>query len=343
MKKSIVLVLSALLFVAFFTGCEDDPKKEEAPVTASALYVLNSGGQSISVVDILENQVYNNVATVGTWPNQLVYRDGLLYCVNSGSNNIQIFDVDDFAANPEVIDLGAGHNPQNMVFIDDDIAYVSCSISESIVKVDVSSKTVLDEIDAGRGCTGIALSDGKIYASNTGYDATLGDWGGYWPGTVTVFNATTGAVIKTIDVGLNPFSAGVAPDGTVHVVCTGDYGATTMGQVMIIDPTTDTVVNTIDIGGSPGSIFFSEADNLAFVTVWGGGCLSYNTETLTVINDPNNAFLGKGGSGAAADKDGNIFVSVWDDDQVIQLDKGGIVLNTYDVGDSPSALAMKLE
>ena len=96
MKKSIVLVLSALLFVALFTGCEDDPKKEEAPVTAAALYVLNSGGQSISVVDILENQVYNNVATVGTWPNQLLYKDGMLYCVNSGSNNIMIFDVDDF-------------------------------------------------------------------------------------------------------------------------------------------------------------------------------------------------------------------------------------------------------
>ncbi len=77
MKKSIVVLLSALLFAAFFIGCEDDPKKEEAPVTASALYVLNSGGQSISVVDILENKVYNNVATVGTWPNQLLYKDGM--------------------------------------------------------------------------------------------------------------------------------------------------------------------------------------------------------------------------------------------------------------------------
>jgi len=339
MKKSIVLLLVALLFTMFFVGCEDDPKKNKAPKTASALYVLNAGGQSISVVDITENQVYNNVATVGTWPNQLLYKDGKLYCVNTGSNNIMIFDVDDFSKNPEVIDLGNGHNPQNMVFVDDDVAYVSCSLSESVLEVNVKNKTVSKEIDAGIGCTGIAQSEGKIYASNTAYDAATY---GYGQGTVTVINSETGAAVKTIDVGMNPFGISTAPDGRVHVVCTGDYWQN-WGKVQIIDPATDTVVQTIEIGGSPGNLVFSEADDLALLTVWGMGCLSYDTETLQVVNGADNSFLGKGGSGAAADKDGNIFVSVWDDDQVIQLDQGGIVLNTYDVGDSPSALSMKLE
>jgi YVTN family beta-propeller protein len=339
MKKSIVSLLVALLFITFFIGCEDDPEKEKAPKTASALYVLNAGGQSISVVDILENQVYNNVATVGTWPNQLVYKDGKLYCVNTGSNNIMIFDVDDFAANPEIIDLGNGHNPQNMVFVDDDIAFVSCSLSESVLEVNVKTKTVLQEIDAGLGCTGIALSEGKIYASNTAYDASTY---GYGQGTVTVINAETGAVITTINVDMNPFGIATAPDGRVHVVCTGDYWQN-FGKVQIIDPTTNTIVQTIDVGGSPGNLVFSEADNLALLTVWGMGCITYSTETLQVVNGADATFLGKGGSGVAADKDGNIFVSVWDDDQVIQLDQGGIVVNTYDVGDSPSALSMKLE
>jgi YVTN family beta-propeller protein len=339
MNKLIVLLLGSLLMFTLFTGCEDEPKKEEAPVTATALYVLNSGGQSISVVDLLDGTVYNNVATVGTWPNQLVFKDGKLYCVNTGSNNIMIFDVDDFAAAPEVIDLGNGRNPQNMVFVDDNIAYVSCSLSESVLKVNVSTKTVLEEIDAGLGCTGIAFSEDKIYASNTAYDAAT--WG-YGQGTVTVINTANDAVSSTINVETNPFSVGTAPNGMVHVVCTGDYWSS-WGKIKVIDPSTDTIVNTLDIEGSPGNICFSEADDMAFLTVWGSGCLSYNTETLTAVNDTSNFFLGKGGSGAAADGDGNIFVSVWDDDQVVQLDKGGIVLGTYDVGDSPSALAMKLE
>ena len=141
---------------------------------------------------------------------------------------------------------------------------------------------------------------------------------------------------------MNPFGIATAPDGKIHVVCTGDYWSA-WGKVQIIDPATDTIVNTIEVGGSPGNLCFSEADNMAFLTVWGSGCLTYNTETLAVVNGADNYYLGKGGSGAAADKDGNIFVSIWDDDQVIQLDQGGIVLNTFNVGDSPSALAMKLE
>ena len=339
MKKLFVLGLSALFLFVFFIGCEDEPETEEAPVTATALYVLNSGGQSISVVDLETEEVYNDVATVGTWPNQLVYRDGKLYCVNTGSNNVLIFDVNDFAASSEVIDLESGHNPQNMVFTDDEIAYISCSLSESVVKVNVSTKTVLEEIDAGVGCTGIAYANGKIYASNTAYDAST--WG-YGPGTVTVINTATDAVSSTIDVPKNPFSVGMAPDGMIHVVCTGDYWST-WGKVMVIDPSADTVVDSVVTLGSPGNVVFSEADDLAMLTVWGTGCLTYNFETLTMVNDTSNYLLGKGGSGATADGDGNIFISVWDDDQVIQLDKDGTVISTFDVGDSPAALAFKIE
>lgn len=339
MKKIFLLGLSVLFLFTLFIGCEDEPTKVEAPETATALYVLNSGGQSISVVDLETDSIYNNVATVGTWPNQLVYKDDKLYCVNSGSNNIMIFDVDDFTATPGVIDLGTGHNPQNMVFVDDDIAYVSCSISNKVLKVNVTTKTVLAQIDAGLGTTGIAEAEGKIYASNTAYDAAT--WG-YGPGTVTVIKTADDAVATTIDVAKNPFSVGVAPDGKVHVVCTGNYWSE-WGKVMIVDPATDTVVDSVITLGSPGSIGLSEADNLAFLTVWGMGCLVYNTQTYAMVNDTSNYFLGKGGTGVAVDVEGDVFVSVWDDDQVIKLDKDGVVLATYDVGDCPAALALKVE
>lgn len=340
MKKLVIIGLCVFMSIALFMGCEDEPTKVEAPETATALYVLNSGGQSISVVDLETDSVYNNVATVGTWPNQLVYKDDKLYCVNSGSNNIMIFDVDDFTATPGVIDLGTGHNPQNMVFVDDDIAYVSCSVSNKVLKVNVTSKTVLAEIDAGIGTTGIAEAEGKIYASNTAYDAAT--WG-YGPGTVTVINTADDAVATTIDVALNPFSVGIAPDGKVHVVCTGDYWSV-WGKVMIVDPANDAVTDSVAFdGGSPGNIAISDEDNLAFLTVWGKGCLVYNTETYAVVHDTSNYFLGKGGTGAIVDPDGDVYVSVWDDDQVIKLDKNGVVLATYDVGDCPLALAMKVE
>ena len=43
------------------------------------------------------------------------------------------------------------------------------------------------------------------------------------------------------------------------------------------------------------------------------------------------------------DTEGNVYVSVWDDDQVIKLDKDANVLATYNVGDCPAGMAMKTE
>ena len=339
MKKLALVVMLLSLAVFSFVGCgEDEPDNGVTPPeTATAVYVLNSAATSISVIDLETGDVTNDVVIVGMWPNQLVYRDGTVYCVNSGSNNIMIFDADTWETETPV-DLGAGNNPMNMVFYDDNTVFVSCSVSGKVLKVNLSTKTVTTEIDAGIGTTGIGIKDGVVYASNTAYD---GETWTYGQGTVTVIDAAAATVTTTIDVGTNPQSLAEAPDGTIHVVCSGDWGATVSGEIHIIDPATNTVTDTIVTGGSPGIIGISEGDNLAYLGVWGMGCLVYNTATHAMVFDETDYFLGKGGTGVLVGPEGNVFVSVWDDDQVIQLDSEGTVLETFNVGDSPAALAMK--
>jgi streptogramin lyase len=340
MKQSInwLLVIAMVLFG--FTACEEEPEdgETETPETAMALYVLNAIGVSLSQVDLETGDVYNDVATLGQWPNQVSYNNGKVYAVNSGTNNIMVFDPDNNFAAETPIALGDGNNPMNMVFYDDNTAYVSCSASSKVLKIDLSSGTVDMEIDAGTGCTGITMANGKIYATNTGFNPDYT----YSPGTVTVINGASGAVVTTINVFLNPQSAAVDPDGNVHVVCTGDYWST-FGKVAIIDPATDTVVDSVITGSTPGSIAISEVDNMAYLGVWGMGCLSYNWSTSTMVNDTSNYFHGAGGSGVIADNDGNVYLSIWDDDQVLKLDANETVLATYDVGDSPSSLALRIE
>ncbi len=343
MKKLIFLLILIPVLFAFMSSCDELATEPEIPSpTAKAVYVLNSAANSISVIDLVEDEVFNNVATVGKWPNQLVYRKGKVYCVNSGSNNIMIFDADTWDSET-AIDLGDGHNPMNMVFYNDNIAYVACLISEKVLQVDMSSKTVTKTIDVGVGATGIALAEkeGKVYVANSGYS-----WPDYGQGTVTVIDGATGDGITTFDAGINSQAVGVAPDGMVHVVCTGNYGFAdppVWGKVLIIDPATDAVTETVEVGGSPGSMSISFPDNLGYLAVWGAGLLVYNTETHDIVNGSDDYFLGKGGSGVLADTEGNVFVSVWDDDQVIKLDKDENILATYNVGDSPSALASKVE
>jgi len=333
-----IVVILTLICFAFFACKEDAPTKPKTSLTATALYVLNAIGVSISQVDLETNAVTNDIVTLGTWPNQLVYRKGKVYAINSGSNNIMIFNSDTWA--PEApLALGAGNNPMNMVFYTDNIAYVACSVSNKVLQVNFSTKTVTKTIDAGVGATGIAYANNKIYTANTAFNG--GNYT-YGQGTVTVVNAQTGVKIEDINVFTNPQDIAVAPDGKLHVICTGDYFSQ-FGKVAIIDPASDTMVDSVIVGGTPGIIRISSVDKLGYLAVWGMGCLVYKTDTKEITHGEDGYFLGKGGSGLYVDPLGNVFVSVWEDDQVIKVDKDGTVLNTYNVGDSPSNLTSKLE
>lgn len=338
MKKQIFVTNFTIMLSLFTISCQDSEQKQIPPPTSKAVYVLNAIATSISVINLEEEKVYNDVATVGTWPNQLVYHKGKVYCVNSGSNNIMIFDADSWEAETP-LNLSTGNNPMNMVFFNDDIVYVACSVSNKVLQVNMDSKTVIRRINAGLGATGIALANGKIYISNTAFDGNSSTYG---QGTVTVLDGASGDSLNTINVSTNPQYIGLAPDGNVHTICTGNY-ADVSGKVSVIDPATDTVIKTFMTGGTPGSADFSHRENRGYLSVWGSGLLVYDILTGEILQGINDPFLGRGGSGVLVDPEDFIFVSVWEDDQVIKLDLEGNILSTYDVGDSPQALAIKIE
>lgn len=332
--KKLAVVFTVIFTLIAVAGCFNPPYTPPTGADANvAVYVLNSAATSISVIDLEEDSVYNNVATVGMWPNQLVYRDGKLYCVNSGSNNIMIWDVSTWTAETPIA-LGDGNNPMNMVFYSDDVAYVACSMSNAVLKIDMTTKSVTETMNAGTGCTGIAIANDKVYAANTGYNG----WGNpYLPGTVTVFNAVSGDSITTIDVSTNPQAIDVDATGKLHVICTGDYGSSSWGAISVIDPATDAVTATYDLGySSPGSIAIDVVNNLGFCGAWGMGAVAYNTSNGTVTNA---SFAGHGGSGIMY-FDG-VWLSDWDADKVYKYNNAGTVIDSFAVGDSPAALAFR--
>ena len=332
--KKLTTIIAVIFTVIALTGCFEPPYTPPTGADANvAVYVLNSAATSISVIDLEVESVYNNVALVGMWPNQLVYHDAKLYCVNSGSNNIMIWDVATWTAETPIA-LGADNNPMNMVFYSDDVAYVACSVSNAVLKIDMTTKTVVDTMPAGVGCTGIAIENDKVYTANTGYNG----WGNpYLTGTVSVFNAITGDSVTTIDVATNPQSIDTDATGKLHVMCTGDYGVTMSGNVSVIDPTTDAVTATYSLGtAAPGSISIDKVNNIGYGGVWGMGVVAYNTTNGTVTND---SFAGHGGSGLMY-FDG-VWISDWDADKVYKYSGAGTVIDSFAVGDSPAALAFR--
>jgi len=337
--KQIKLAAAALTIVGAmllsFVGCEKSSDTVTAPpvaATSSVMYVLNSLGASISVIDLTKDTVYNNVATVGMWPNQILYSDAKLYVVNSGSNNVQVFDASTYALKGAIA-LGANNNPMLIAILSSEKAYVTCSQSNCVKVVNPTTFAILKTIPVGIGATGIAITNGKVYVANTAFDGATYAYG---PGTVTVISTTADTVIKTISVSKNPQACAVAPNGKVHVICSGDYAAE-VGKLVIIDPSTDAVTQTVTVGGNPSTIAVASTGT-GYLGTFGKGIIRYNATSYAV---QDSALNGKDGSAVAFDLSGNVYVAAFGVDKVIKLDANNAVKREYAVGDGPLSLSAK--
>jgi hypothetical protein len=337
MKLKSFLLSTLVIAILLVVGCEksDDGVTPAPPATSKAVYILNGLGKTLSVIDLNTSVATNNVATVGLYPNQVLYYNSKLFVVNSGSNTVQVFNADSYAL-LGAITLPANSNPMNIAILNDTKAYVACSMSNTVEVVNPTTYVAGKTIAAGVGTSGIAIANGKVYASNTAFDGTTYAYG---QGTVTIISTTTDAVTTTLNVGKNPQSIAIAPDGKLHVLCSGDYGAA-VGSVSVIDPATDAIVKTLTIGGSPGNITIA-SNNMAYCGLFGTGLVTYNASTYAIKDSASNPLLKKGGSGTVVDASGNIFVADFSGDQVIMLDNTYVQKKVYDVGDGPLSLSLK--
>ena len=214
-----------------------------------------------------------------------------LFCVvgRGGANLLQIFDpAADFNLVRE-FSLGAGLNPQDMVFIDERIAYVSCYDAAVLLKVDLQSGQVLQTFSTaafadadGLPETGwMALHGGKIYITcqlldRDGWYAPTG------PGLVLVFDPATDTWGTPVNLqSANPYTPlrvwpGADGSERLAVGCVG-YWALGDGGIELIDPATGTsegmLLTEAQLGGDvlnfvagPGDRLFALTSSPSFTT-----------------------------------------------------------------------------
>lgn len=329
-----LMIAMAVLFL--FAGCDkkDTGVDSTPPPTATTLLVLNSLGKSLSAIDLDADSVYNNIATLGSAPNQVVYHSGRIYVVNSLSNSIQVFGSDYQAVG--TVYLGAGSNPWNLAFLNDTKAYVTCLQSDSVKVINIATLSVTGGVHVGVGPEGVAIANGKVFVTNSGFNVL--DYS-YSPGTLSVIDPVADTVLTTITVEKNPQALALAPNGMLHVACTGDY-ATVRGKIVVVNPVTHAVVKTIDVGGNPGAIAIAP-DLTAYVGIsFPSGVIIYDAQTYAIADTATNPLLHRGGSAVACDESGRVCVADFDNDQVI-IRKGSAVAKAYTVGDGPQSLAFR--
>ena len=274
MKKTMLFLLLALSFL----------------LNATVLYVLNSGSETLSRIDLETGEVDNAFAALGYMPNRFVCNTQYIYVANSGDNSIQKIESRTGATLTNIF-LGLTVNPYDLI-LTEDYLYVSGGFSNQIYKIELATDTVVDQITVGNNPAGMAISGNKIYVGNTDYMTNYNNC------SVSVIDQEAYEVIATIPTAANPQYL-LASGNQVHVSCTGDW-IDLMGSIQIISVITDTIIHTIEMGGYCNDLTITPAGIIYVGDAQNTGVYAYNAADWNILYSPANPFL-PGGSVIEAD------------------------------------------
>lgn len=300
-------------------------------------YVINTTGETLSKIDITNNVVTNDIVILGSdidcYPNQIRIRDSLAYVINSGTDEIQIINL-----NSETtvgwIEFPAGSNPFWFDFLDDQYIYVTLMIDNLLVKVDLSNGQTVQSTVIGQAPEGIVIYDSRAYVAVTGYDFGSWSWG---QGQLAVYDCLGDTIITILDTPTNPQFLDFDGNGRLHIACTGDYFQIP-GSVLIVDLETNAIIDTVATGGQPGQVAITP-DNMAYISAggWGadGELYKYNATTFEIYYDASAPlYVDSGAFGMAAFDDTTVFVGTFAD-RVFQVGGDDQTRQTFMLGDGP--------
>ncbi len=248
-----ILIASLVLAIAGLAQAQDGP------------WIISTDYEVFGQIESFQKTApWNASGSLSTTPSDAVGRhhDGRVYIVGrGGSNLIRVHDAGNGFSLLNEFSIGAGRNPQDIVFDDQGRAWVPCYDEGVLLQVDVENGTVVAEYSTaayadadGLPETGWAeILDGKLYVicqkldRNNWYSPT-------GPGLLLVFNLTSLQWETPVQLtGANPYSRiRIDDQDRLLVGCTG-YWATNDAGIEAVDPVTGTslgyVATEAQLGG----------------------------------------------------------------------------------------------
>lgn len=206
-------------------------------------YVANKGSGTISII-ATKTLTLDSTVAVGAAPTWITVKpdNTTVYVLNQGSGTVTVID----AASKAVVGTVAVGSSPNMMAYDsvNHRLYVANTGSSTVSVFDADPQVpkLLSTVTVGPGPTSIApLLDGsRVYVTNSGcVDAVA--LTGCTGNTVSVVDARSFTVSKTITVGSTPIWAAASPESTKVVVVNRD--SNNVNDIRTLD---DTVVSTIN-------------------------------------------------------------------------------------------------
>lgn len=250
-SSSLLFVLLLLIFSCKKKNPETTPvaeMKNGMLVLCEGLFQQNNS--SLSWINLQNDQVdvdfFNtqNARLLGDTGNDMQKYGGKIYIVVNNSNTIEVLSASSGKSLKQIsMNAGSvGKQPRSITFYGSK-AFISCY--DGFVDVlDTSSLTITNRIQVGANPEGLAVSNGKLYVSNSGgLNAPNVD------STVSVIDLTNYQEISKIVVGKNPGSVNVDSQGDVYVIARGNFSSIPSRMVKI-DAASNTVAETFTFDAS---------------------------------------------------------------------------------------------
>lgn len=235
----------------------------------------------VAVIDAATDRVVASVplGAVNPWAALYDPRDGDVYVSNADGGTVSMLN----GSSPRLltsIPVGTGGNPVGMAFDPaNDQIYVANLGAGNVTLINGTTNRTDGELVAPANNTPVAVAvggaDGYIYVAERG-----GGGDEFSPGNVSVFNATTGALVTNIPVGTDPEAIVADPvNGNLYVAVDAAYGSQNfstgiVGFVTEISGRTNSVIGSFAVGNHPSALAFDAANNRLYVANGGSSSVS---------------------------------------------------------------------
>lgn len=290
----------------------------------SYIVLCNTASDSINKINTEDLSNQSIILSIGEGPfgphGLSLYKNKILVA-NNYNNSISIINYDKFK---EESNLYIGAHPNDIV-AKDDIAYVTCGESNSLIIYDFTNERINFEIPTGRFPHNITMFENKniIFVSNMGDDSIS---------VVDYFNCKE---IKRIKVESMPTKISISSNMKYLYVCMSclDYDAN--GSIGVIDLNTLDLISKVNVGYSPVDLF--EADNYLYVSNLCDGSISI--VDLIELKEKNKIHIGGMPRGIVKNKN-CIFVGDYLNGilKVISLDEKWI--KAIPIGSEPNSMTI---
>lgn len=247
MNKRVVEILIFSLIGLTSCSLQDDPPEPfyDNFLSSKGLFVLNegnfmAGNGSVSFYSTDSMKIYNDIFSsansrpIGDVPNHMGIIDNRAFIVVNNSGKIEVTSCQTMKSIAVIPGLTS---PRQILFIDNNKAYVSSLYSTKIIVINPEDYTIKRYIDIRKTSESMILYKGKAYIS-------------CWSGgdELVIVDTSSDTVIDSVKVGHEPESMAIDRNGKLWVLCSGSYTGEFYPELVVINTVTDSVEKKFQFG-----------------------------------------------------------------------------------------------